>query len=81
MKSGMFQLTSGDFLRGLVMAILSGILLPVLAAIQTPDFSILTVNWHAVFVLAINGGITGIAAYLVKNLFTDNSGKFAGKIG
>lgn len=80
-SNGYFRLSGGDFFRGLVIAVLSGILLPVSAAIQTPGFSIDTVNWHAVLILAVNGAIVGFFSYILKNLATDNSGKVAGVIG
>jgi hypothetical protein len=80
-QSNFFNLNWGDVLRGLIVAVLSGIALPLLAVIQTPDFSIAMVNWNQVLVLAANGGLAAMAAYLTKNLFTDSAGKFAGKIG
>lgn len=79
--SDLFKLNSSDFLRGLVMAVLGGFMLPVLAAIQTPDFSIMTVAWSQVFVLAANGAVASFGAYLLKNLFSDSQGKFGGVIG
>lgn len=80
-QNGYLRLNSGDFLRGLAMAILSGILLPLSAAIQTPGFSIATVNWHAVVVLAINGAIIGFVGYIIKNLATNDEGKVLGALG
>ncbi len=62
------------------MAVLGGFALPILAAIQTPGFSLDIVNWHAVLVLALNGAIASFASYLVKNFFSDSEGKVFGKI-
>lgn len=76
--SGFFRLNSGDFIRGLVVAVFSGIALPILAMLQTPGFDFSTVNWDAVLILAVNGGIAGLAAYLSKNLLTADNGKVAG---
>lgn len=76
--TGYLKLTSGDFLRGLVMAVLGGILLPVSAMIQTPGFSVDAVNWHAVLVLAINGAIVAFVGYIIKNLATNEEGHVAG---
>jgi len=80
-QTGYLRLTSGDFVRGLVMAVLSGVLLPLSAAIQTPGFSIDTVNWHGVFVLAANGAIIGFVGYIIKNLATNDEGKVLGTLG
>jgi len=79
--SDLFRLNSSDFLKGLAMAVLGGFMLPILAAIQTPDFSIATINVQAVFVLAVNGALASFASYLVKNFFSDGNGAFLGMIG
>lgn len=79
--SEIYKLNSSDFKKGLVMAVIGGFILPVLAALQTPNFDLFTVNWYAVLNLAINGAVSAFATYLAKNLFTDTEGKFLGKIG
>lgn len=76
--SKMFNLNWDDFKRGLITAVLAGFALPILAAIQTPNFDVFTVNWSAVFNLAINGAVAGLVAYLSKNVLTDSNGKFGG---
>ena len=76
----MFNLDLGDVGRGLVMAVLGGFALPILAAIQTPDFSFTTTNWEGVLILALNGAIAAFASYLFKNFFSDSEGKVFGKI-
>ena len=81
MESALFRLSSSDFKKGAIVAIASGFLLPVAAAIQTPDFNILTVNWNAIFQLALNGAIVGFTSYIGKNFFSDGSGRVFGKIG
>lgn len=80
-NSNFFNLNWGDILRGLAVAVLAGIALPVLAVIQTPGFDVATVNWSGILNLAINGGLAAMAAYLTKNLLTDSSGKMLGKVG
>ncbi len=79
--SGMFSLNLGDFVRGLVLAIFAGVFLPVLAVLQTPGFDFTHIDWHTVEILAINGGLAGLAAYLTKNFFSTSDNKFVGKIG
>ena len=81
MNSSLFQLNLSDFQKGLVVALASGFLLPVAAAIQTPDFNILTVNWNAIFQLALNGAIVGFTSYIGKNFFSTADGKVFGRIG
>lgn len=79
--SGMWTLNLKDLARGAVVAILTGILLPLAAAVQTPGFELANVNWHQVLILAINGAVVGFAGYLTKNLASDSEGKVFGKIG
>lgn len=81
MTSNLFQLNSKDFLKGLVMAVLTGVLLPVAAAIQTPGFDLATANWNAILQLAINGAGVGFLSYIGKNFFSDESGRFMGRVG
>lgn len=77
----MFRLNLSDWQKALVMAVLGGALFPIAAVIQSPGFSIATVDWQGILVLAANGAlITGIG-YLVKNFFSDASGSVFGKIG
>ncbi len=76
----MFSINGGDFVRGLVVAIIAGVLLPISAMIQTPGFDIATIQWSAVMNLALNGGITAFIAYMSKNFFS-SEGKFLGRLG
>ncbi len=80
MESSMFKLKANDFVKGLVFAFLVGALLPLSAAVQTPDFSIATANWHTIMILALNGGLVGFVSYLAKTFFSDEEGKVFGKI-
>lgn len=79
--SELFRLNSSDFLKGLAMAVIGGFVLPLLAVVQTPDFSIATVDWQSVGILAINGAIAAFSSYMLKNLFSDNHGAVLGMIG
>lgn len=78
MQSKMFNLNLDDLKRGLITAVLAGFTLPILAALQTPGFSVFDANWEGIFTLAVNGALAGLVAYLSKNLLTDSSGKFGG---
>ena len=79
--SKMFTLNLKDVARGLVVAVLTGLALPILAVIQTPGFDFTAVNWNQVFVLAVNGGLAGLAGYLTKNFFSNSQNQFGGVVG
>lgn len=81
MNSNIFRLDWKDVAKGAIMALLGGVALPVLAAIQTPGFDIFQANWNSILVLAANGGVAAFAAYILKNLFSDDQGRVFGKIG
>lgn len=66
MKSTFLRLTTNDFLKGLLMAVI----VPVLLIIQqSVAEGTLTFNWKQIAMAAI----AGAAAYLLKNLFTDTN--------
>lgn len=77
-NSGMFQLNGRDLINGVITALLAGLALPILAALQTPGFDIFTANWSAILTLGVNGAIAGVVAYLSKNLLTASNGKIGG---
>lgn len=77
----MFTLNLKDVARGLVVAVLTGLALPILAVIQTPGFDFTMVDWNQIFVLAVNGGIAGLAGYLTKNFFSNSQNQFGGVVG
>lgn len=77
----MFKLSLSDWQKALVMAVITGAGLPIIAAIQTPGFSVTNVNWQSVLILAANGAILGGVGYIVKNLLSTSDGAVFGKIG
>jgi len=79
-KSKLGNLDWKDAQRGLVMAVIMGVLLPVAPAVQTPGFDIFTANWSAIASLAVNGAVTGFIAYVMKNFVSDSEGRVFGKI-
>lgn len=81
MPSQLFALNKADFLKGAVVAVISGFILPILLILQSPDFQLNAVVWHQLLVIGMNGAVSGFAAYITKNLFTDENGKVFGKIG
>lgn len=77
----MFTLAGSDWSKALVMAVLTGAFLPISIAVQTPGFSIASVNWGQVLLIALNGAVVGGVSYLAKNFFSDENGKVFGRIG
>lgn len=75
-QSGLFSLGWRDFLRGLLMAVLTPVLTFILNSIEHGE---LTLNWHLVYLSAVGGAV----AYLIKNLGTkpDTVKTFADEIG
>ena len=81
MNSTIFKLDWNDVSKGLVVAVLTGFLLPIAAAIQSPDFNLLTADWHSIVSLAMNGAFVGFVSYITKNFLSDEDGKVFGAIG
>lgn len=79
--NGVFKLNLSDWQKALLMSILGGFALPIAAVVQTPHINLFTVNWHEVLILAENGAIIGGVTYIFKNFFSDNSGRFLGRVG
>lgn len=79
-KSKMFSLSKNDVVRGLVMAVITGFALPILIAIQTPEFNIATVAWQDLLNAGLNGAVLGFTTYIFKNFFSSEDGKFGGVI-
>lgn len=67
-QSGFLSLGWRDFLRGLLMAILTPVLTFILNSIEHGE---LTLNWHLVYLSAVGGAV----AYLLKNLGTKPDAK------
>jgi hypothetical protein len=72
MNSTLFNLNSTDFLKGLVMAVLSTVITVVY---QTVEAGSLVFDWKAIGTMAL----TTALAYIMKNLFTNSTGKLFAK--
>lgn len=68
MNSTFFNLNSSDFLKGLIMAVLSSVITVVY---QTVEAGSLTFDWKSIGTIAL----TSALAYIMKNLFTNSTGK------
>lgn len=72
MNSTFLNLNSSDFLKGLIMAVLSTVITVVY---QTVEAGSLTFDWKAIGTMAL----TTALAYIMKNLFTNSTGKLFAK--
>lgn len=72
MNSPFLTLNTTDFLKGLLMAVLSSVITVVY---QTVEAGSLVFDWTAIGTMAL----TTALAYIMKNLFTNSAGKFFGK--
>ncbi len=76
-KSAFLRLDSNDFFKSIIIAFLSPIVLFLSSAIGIPGFTFSSLD----FGMLIKIGIASMLAYLVKNVMSDDQGKFLGKIG
>lgn len=70
--STFLNLNSSDFIKGLLMAILSSVITVVY---QTVESGSLVFDWKAIGTMAL----TTALAYIMKNLFTNSNGKLFAK--
>jgi len=68
-QSTLFTLNTSDFIKGLLMAVLSTVITIVY---QTVEAGSLVFDWTAIGTMAL----TSALAYIMKNLFTNSQGKF-----
>ncbi len=73
--STMFKLVSNDFIKGLVVAVLTAVLTAIAQLLQVSGFS--SFDWNQILSVAITAGV----AYLAKNYLSDENGKVLGSIG
>jgi len=72
MNSTFLTLNSSDFLKGLIMAVLSTVITVVY---QTVEAGSLIFDWKSIGTMAL----TTALAYIMKNLFTNSAGKLFAK--
>jgi hypothetical protein len=68
MQSTLFTLNTADFVKGLLMAVLSTVITIVY---QTIEAGSLVFDWTAIGTMAL----TSALAYIMKNLFTNSQGQ------
>lgn len=76
----MFSFNTGDVLRGAVTAIFTGALFVVAGVVLQTGFDAFTADWVSIGKAAVNAGLASFVGYLMKNFFTDDSGRMFGKI-
>jgi len=72
MNSSIFTLNTKDFIKGLLVAVLTSVITIVYQTIQTGS---LTFDWKAIGTMAL----TSALGYIMKNLLTNSTGQFLKK--
>jgi hypothetical protein len=72
MQSTFLNLNASDFIKGLLMAVLSSVITIIY---QTVEAGSLVFDWKAIGTMAL----TSALAYIMKNLFTNSTGKLFAK--
>jgi hypothetical protein len=72
MNSSLFTLNSKDWIKGLVVAVLTAVITVVYSTIQTGT---LVLDWKSISI----AGISAALAYITKNLLTNSSDQFLTK--
>jgi hypothetical protein len=72
MKSSLFTLNKADFVKGLVIAVLTAVITAVYTTVQT---GILTFDWKSISIAALSAAL----AYITKNLLTNSNDEFLKK--
>ena len=73
--SKLFSLNQGDLLRGIVVAVLSGVLTLLLELLKNKGLVLNLEDLSTIINVAISSGL----GYILKNLLTDEEGKLGGK--
>jgi hypothetical protein len=69
MNSSIFTLNSNDFIKGLIIAVLTSV---VTIVYQTVSTGSLAIDWKAIATVALSSAL----GYIMKNLLTNSEGKF-----
>lgn len=77
MNSKIFNLNLKDVAKGLAVAVITAVVVYLGDVLQAPGFDFATFDWGSILNIGLSAGL----AYLVKNFFSTNEGKFLGMIG
>ena len=72
MKSSLFTLNKADFVKGLVIAVLTAVITAVYSTVQSGT---LAFDWKAISIAALSAAL----AYITKNLLTNSNDQFLTK--
>ncbi len=81
MQSELYRICKSDVVKGLVMAVLAGVLMTIWSVVSQSGFDAFATDWSEVLRSVINVSIVSFFAYIMKNLLTDEDGKVLGVIG
>lgn len=73
----MWKLKAADFAKGLITAALAAVVAALAQAMSVPGFDFATFDWNILWQVGVASGF----AYLAKNFFSDEEGKFGGVVG
>lgn len=76
MANGIFKLYKNDWIRGIVLAVISALLVVVAKIALAPNFDAWKVDWADLGHQMVNTSVTTFVAYLVKNFLTTSTGSF-----
>lgn len=74
--SSIFQLSTRDLLKGLVVAVFTSVFTLLSSIIQNNGFALSQQDWKLVAAMAV----TSALGYLTKQFVTDENGKIGGKL-
>lgn len=80
-SSDMFKLDTNDVVRGVITAVIAGIVVSLAGVVQTPGFDVFTANWGMILGSAINAAFAAFIGYVGKNFLSDSKGAFLGSVG
>lgn len=70
--SNIFSLNIRDVAKGVITAVLAGVLTFIYAALQSGT----AIDWQQVLTIAVTAGLS----YIIKNFLSDSNGKVLGRI-
>lgn len=72
MRSSLFTLNKADFVKGLIIAVLTAVITAIYSTVQTGT---LTFDWKSISIVALSAAL----AYITKNLLTNSNDQFLTK--
>lgn len=76
MEQKTFSLFAADWIKGLIVAIISAVVVTIYGLTQAPDFSLAMINWGMVGTTAFSAFI----GYIAKNLLSSSKGTYEEKV-